>query len=209
MVWTTTAGYDVDEFVRVTRHRERLTGVRPKDEQDLSVLESLYGLYGNSIFKFAYRSGLDRADAQDVVSDVFLIARRRLDVIPLAPWDKAWLFAVARRVIAAARRRRIRDFKLTERLHPRDGESDCSDPRREWIDQMLRELSKRDREIVSLIAWEGFSHDEAARILNCSPNASRLRYHKAKEKLRHRLEQDGGNLQRPSPVESGEVGCDG
>ena len=44
-------------------------------------------------------------------------------------------------------------------------------------------LSDADREILRLVAWEGLSLRDAARVLECSPVAARVRYHRAKSRL--------------------------
>jgi len=49
------------------------------------------------------------------------------------------------------------------------------------------ELSDVDREVLRLVAWEGLSLREAARVLECSPVACRVRYHRAKSRLGSRL----------------------
>jgi RNA polymerase sigma-70 factor (ECF subfamily) len=49
-------------------------------------------------------------------------------------------------------------------------------------------LSERDREVLRLVAWEGLSLRDAARVLGCSAVACRVRYHRAKSRLAARLD---------------------
>jgi RNA polymerase sigma-70 factor, ECF subfamily len=41
--------------------------------------------------------------------------------------------------------------------------------------------------VLRLVAWEGLSLRDAARVLGCSPVACRVRYHRAKSRLATRL----------------------
>jgi len=47
----------------------------------------------------------------------------------------------------------------------------------------LSHLRPLDRELILLVAWEGFSLGEAATILKISPTATRARYSRARARL--------------------------
>ena len=47
----------------------------------------------------------------------------------------------------------------------------------------LASLSERDREALLLTAWEGLTTDQAAAVLGCSPQAFRVRAHRARQRL--------------------------
>ena len=48
-------------------------------------------------------------------------------------------------------------------------------------------LPDRDRELVLLVAWEGFGVAEAGVVLGLKPDAARQRYARARARLRQRL----------------------
>jgi DNA-directed RNA polymerase specialized sigma24 family protein len=56
------------------------------------------------------------ADAQDAVSEVFLVAWRRLDEVPSGSDARRWLYATARRVMANQARANARRRRLPETL---------------------------------------------------------------------------------------------
>jgi RNA polymerase sigma-70 factor (ECF subfamily) len=56
-----------------------------------------------------------------------------------------------------------------------------------------------DREILRLVAWEALPLRDAARVLECSPVAARVRYHRAKSRLGALL--DTASSFRPEPKE--------
>jgi RNA polymerase sigma factor (sigma-70 family) len=105
-------------------------------------------------------------DAADVVAETFLIAWRRLDVLPSDP-DEAplWLYGVARRVLANHRRGERRRSRLGDRLREEIWELlEASEPAArgefEVVVPALGQLREQDREILGLVAWEGLSHEE-------------------------------------------------
>jgi RNA polymerase sigma-70 factor (ECF subfamily) len=63
----------------------------------------------------------------------------------------------------------------------------------------IAQLSDADREILRLVAWEALPLRDAARVLECSPVAARVRYHRAKSRLGALL--DTASSFRPEPKE--------
>jgi RNA polymerase sigma-70 factor (ECF subfamily) len=126
----------------------------------------------------------------DVVSDVFVVCLRRLDDVPRDPLP--WLYAVARKTLANERRKRARtapaDPGVTYEPEPA-GDAGLA--------AAFASLSDDDREVLRLVAWEGLAARDAARVLDCSPVAARVRYHRAKTRLRAAL--DGAASFRPEP----------
>jgi RNA polymerase sigma-70 factor (ECF subfamily) len=52
-------------------------------------------------------------------------------------------------------------------------------------------LSEPEREVLRLIAWDGLSTGDAARVYGCSAGAFRVRLHRARRKLAKQLEAAG------------------
>jgi RNA polymerase sigma-70 factor (ECF subfamily) len=126
----------------------------------------------------------------DVVADVFVVCLRRIDVVPEEPLP--WLYAVARKTLANERRRRGRTAPAADGVvHDPEPVGDSG------LAAAFRELSDGDREVLRLVAWEGLSLRDAAAVLECSPLACRVRYHRARRRLARRLE--AAESFRPSP----------
>jgi RNA polymerase sigma factor (sigma-70 family) len=122
------------------------------------------------------------ASAEDIVSETFLVAWRRLDSIGEDPLP--WLLGVARRVLANQQRAERRRGALTARLEGLvPGQAPNWEPpaamREELVVAMVR-LSPHEREALLLVVWEGLEPARAARAAGCTPVAFRARLHRAR-----------------------------
>ncbi len=141
---------------------------------------------------FSMRRVSGREIAEDVVADAFAVAWRRRDRIP----DPAlpWLYAIAGHVIANQYRSTRRRHNLDMRLaHETAAVAAGSDPaesldRRNAFSAAFALLGEPEREVLSLIAWDGLNTRDAARVFGCSPGAFRVRLHRARRKLAKQLE---------------------
>jgi RNA polymerase sigma-70 factor (ECF subfamily) len=161
-------------------------------------LRSLFETYSSTIFGYAVRAGLSKQDAQDVLSEVFVVCKRRLEDVPLGSVAKLWLIGVARNVVRQTRRQAIREERMLGRLRRRTDwlpsrniEQVVSSSQMDRLSVALDRLPPKEQEIVKLIIWEEMNHADAGKLLHCSPNASRIRYHRAITRLRESLLQDG------------------
>ncbi|MGV8907711.1 MAG: RNA polymerase sigma factor [Propionicimonas sp.] len=142
-----------------------------------------------ALLAYAVRRVTDPADAADVVADTFLIAWRRLDAIPVDA-ERAWLFGVARRVLANRNRGTRRRHAMADRL--RQGLATIPHPEpsgaeRPPLAEALDRLNTSDRELLRLLAWEELRHDEIAVALGISAGAVRVRVHRARRRLQAAL----------------------
>lgn len=144
-----------------------------------------------ALFRSAYPSVVAYAlrrvpagEADDVVAEVFTVAWRRLDDVP-ATNELAWLYGVARRVVANQRRSGARRLHLVERLAAQPPAA-AAEQDSDILDALAR-LRPADQEILRLAAWEQLSGAEIATALGCTPNAAALRLSRARARLRAEL----------------------
>ncbi len=144
-------------------------------------LERLFSDHAAALRAYARRRvGVEIAD--DVVSDVFVVAWRRSDEVP--PDALPWLFGCARRIIANQRRSIRRQEALVERLRHERVEPRGSDVVTDSVlCDALMSLSDGDREVLILVAWEGLEPARAAVVLGCSRRAFVMRLHRARRRL--------------------------
>jgi RNA polymerase sigma-70 factor (ECF subfamily) len=152
----------------------------------------LYREQGRAVLAYALRRVDDPEDAADVVAETFLVAWRRLEEVPAGATERLWLYAVARRVIANARRAGGRRTRLAERLAEalriELATHSKSDGEATEVLGAMAELSDEDRELLLLVSWEELSPGEAARVLGISSLAARSRLHRARRRLRALIE---------------------
>jgi RNA polymerase sigma-70 factor, ECF subfamily len=158
-------------------------------------LESLFLEHAPAILAYARRR-TDHVSAADVLSEVFVVACRRLDEVPA---DAApWLIGCARRVMLNQARAERRRLRLGERLRawtPRAPvELELPDG---TLATALSSLGECDREVLLLTGWDGLSATQAARVLGCSPQAFWVRSHRARRRLAAALSEFEGS---PAPL---------
>lgn len=121
--------------------------------------------------------------ANDVVADVFLIAWRRIDEVPAEPLP--WLLGCARRVLANQRRGEQRGAALRDRIR-RERSTAVHWPREDEVPLAVRalwSLKACDQELLTLIAWDGLTRGQAARVLGISTGTLAVRLHRARRRL--------------------------
>ncbi|WP_246090424.1 sigma-70 family RNA polymerase sigma factor [Nonomuraea deserti] len=90
-----------------------------------------------------------------------------------------------------ANRRRTRTAELDAELADLYGHSPDTEVELDAIGRAFRSLPDDDRELLSLIAWEGLERDEIAKALGLSRNAVRIRLRRARRRLSRALAAAG------------------
>jgi RNA polymerase sigma-70 factor (ECF subfamily) len=146
---------------------------------DARAFERIYEQHADAIAAYALRRVRNEQDAEEIVSETFLIAWRRLPELRGDPLP--WLYGVARRVLANHTRR---DGRATLEL-PGDlaAPIDTTGERAELVAAVLR-LPELERDALLLTVWEGLDQRECARVLGCSRVAVALRLRRARARLR-------------------------
>lgn len=175
--------------------RGQAPGSSPPPAVD-ELFEAAYRSSGTAVLGYALRRSASREDALDVVAETFATAWRRRADMPTDPGEvRPWLFGVARRCLANAGRSTDRASRLGLRLadafvdQPVPGPAALHDEQsdRHEVQQALDRLSDQDRELITLIAWEGLTPAQAATVLDLSPATTRVRLHRARARLREAL----------------------
>ena len=170
------------------------TGHTPLSAEQL--FEDAYRSSGTAVLGYALRRSASREDALDVVAETFATAWRRRTDMPADPQEvRPWLFGIARWCLANAARRTNRASRLGERLADSLADVAVPDPstlhehrtESRLVREALEQLSTEDRELVTLIAWEGLTPAQAATALGLSAGTARVRLHRARTRLRMAL----------------------
>ena len=139
--------------------------------------------------------------AEDVTAETFLIAWRKIDLVPRGSEILPWLYGVAYRVIGNQWRSTRRGRKLHEKLSAIGYETPAApetvivtNQESRQVVAALDSLKPIDREILMLAAWEELPQADIAVTLQISGEAVRQRLHQAKKNLTRAHDR----LSRPS-----------
>jgi RNA polymerase sigma-70 factor (ECF subfamily) len=147
--------------------------------------DEVYAAHVELVWRVLRTLGVAEAQIEDAVQDVFVVVHRRL-----AEWEgraaiTTWLFAIARRVAGAHRRRASRRDVAAEPLGEAEHQADGGDPFAELsraqaaatVLAILEQLDDDKRTVFALVELEQLSVPEVARMLDLNLNTaySRLR----------------------------------
>jgi len=128
-------------------------------------------------------------DAADCLSETLVVLWRRRGELP-ADEDglRAWSYGIAKGVLANHQRSRIRHSRLSARLRDDLTLNPPARPVDTGLTDALATLSAPDKDLVLLVAWDGFGVAEAGALLGLTPGAARSRYSRARKALRAQLD---------------------
>ena len=148
--------------------------------------------------------------AEDVLSQVYLVAWRRLADVPREHEEaRAWLFGVAHRTLRNEHRASRRQHGIALRI----AEAQLVGPGADGLEPDLvaarvdlakawQRLTTVHQEALALTAWDGLTSAQAAEVLGISPVAYRLRLSRARRALRALAGTHLSPSATPSPARS-------
>jgi RNA polymerase sigma-70 factor (ECF subfamily) len=157
-------------------------------EGNADALSELYARFGQTLMALAFRLTGSRADAEDVLHDVFLGLPEALARYEERGSLDAWLKRVTARVALTRLRSRERagEVGLTDDLVSAvSAAHDNLDL--DIVQRAVNALPDTLRVVFVLREVEGYSHSEIAVLLHITPNASEVRLHRALRSLRQTL----------------------
>lgn len=159
----------------------------PVADRDRDIAQLYEDHYHEVLAYCIRRVGVD--DAEDLASEVFVTAWRRREELEMES-ARAWLYGVARGVVANSWRSAFRRRRLADRLqtlrHDATAAAEEYFARTHASDEAvasLRRLKASDQEVLMLAAWEGLTSREIAVALGISVSAAEQRLHRAKTRL--------------------------
>lgn len=165
-----------------------MTAPEPPPPDREARFTALFESTHRALLAYAVRRVTEPADAADVVAESFLVAWRRIDDVPSGAEARPWMFGVARRVLANARRGDRRRLALADRLRAHLTEVvDLPSGQGSDVERALALLSDDDQELLRLVAWEELAREEIAVVLGISRTAVRVRLHRARRRLADQL----------------------
>jgi RNA polymerase sigma-70 factor (ECF subfamily) len=166
---------------------------------DPDAFEDFYREHVEAVQSFVARRVPDPHLAADLTGEVFLAVIDSAHTYrPDSGRPIAWLFGIARNVIAGERRRNARELRARTRLPAAGGLIEPDDLARlharidaeaesRRLYQAMDRLSSNERAVLELVALDGLEVSEAARVLGIRPVAARVRLHRARRHLQREL----------------------
>jgi RNA polymerase sigma-70 factor (ECF subfamily) len=170
-----------------------MEGVRPEID-----LAALVETYSPLLFRVAHSVLRSRAEAEDVVQDVFVRVLEHRKSLTAVRDMRVWLVRVSWN-LAIDRRRRIRpeqfDEGFAESLVARNLPADEALNEAQRLRAVVRELErlpKAERDVLLLSVVEELGTSQMAEVLGRSESAVRALLFRARTRLRERLEEGEG-----------------
>jgi len=164
---------------------ERLISI----DLERSAFEQLFNSNYDDLMRYVVRR-VGPTNSDDIVAEVFLIAWQKCPIDFTSTDSRLWVFRVAHNLIAnelRARKRRAATeiFWIDKSPPPGTVVADPLDGILTGLDIRVAfaKLSPLDREVLALLAWDGFSLKDAAIISGCSQATFRVRLHRARIRL--------------------------
>lgn len=151
-------------------------------------IAQIYNDNKNSVYRLALTYLHSQDEAEDVCHDVFIkMIEHKSSVFPGK--ERAWLLTVTANECKNRLkfRKRHRKEELSENIPVRDS-FDTESTREPDIVEMVLSLSVKERTVIYLYYYEGYSTEEIAEILKITASAVRSRMERARKHLKKKLE---------------------
>ena len=159
---------------------------------DHEAFESLVRRYQRMIYALAYRMSGSAADAEDLTQDVFLRAHLELPGFRAEAKFSSWLYRIAVNQCLNWRKRAARREQVHHDWHAENANNSTAAAvptaaLAQQINEALQKLHPKQRAALVLTTYDGLSHAEAARVLDCSEPTVSWRIFAARNKLKRLL----------------------
>ena len=166
----------------------------------MSQFSELYDSYFSKVFAYVYGRVQDKETSLDIVSDVFEKAYMKMKSLRSPESFGSWLFTIARNEVSSHWRKEkpaakaAQDAAFEQQLHgqPKSPEESLLHKERlAALSALVRQLPRREQEIIALKFDAELTNREIAGILSTSEVNVRVTIFRALRKLRERMQGAG------------------
>ncbi len=199
-----------------TCHDERVEAPAPSSPS------SLWRELGTRLRTFLASRAPAGVDADDLTQEVFVRIQQHLQEVRDAEKIEAWIFQIARNVLADSLRARQRREALSAQLEHDAPEDEAAEAYRDaeaklssCMGTLVDRLPEPYRTAIQLTEMQGLTHAEAARLAGVSLSGMKSRVQRGRERLKVilldccRVELDCRNAVITYQRRDGEACCDG
>lgn len=178
------------------------------DEKPLPSFEQLVGELSGPLFGYLRKMLGNGADADDLLQETLMRIARSLPTLEKSAAVKSWAFRIASNLAIdhIRRNKRASLVEFTEEHDPDDQEEDrlVLDEMNSCVREVIDGLPPDYRAAIVLFNLEGKSVAETAEILGTSVGATKVRIHRAKQRLKEALNRECVYYTTPD----GNIRCD-
>ena len=156
-------------------------------DRDKDMFATLVHPHLGFLFDYARRLGCSSSDADDVVQSALCDLLRQRNDNPTRIGMRAWLGRSVRSHMLMLRRAQRRRRRHEGKVPPPHPTAEHSLDAEDEVGRALAKLDPDARELVTLRFLHDLEYSEIARIVGRTPNACRIRVHRALERLRKDL----------------------
>lgn len=170
--------------------------VKKSKENDEKAFERLYNEFKGKVYFFALRYVKNETAAEDLTSETFMTALEKLPQINDNESFVGWLYTICynkclRHIKAESKAEYIGEeekYSLNEPVMLPDDHAQNDDTKRQ-LRELIDSLEPSQRSAVIHFYYENMSLKETASALGISENAAGQKLHRARKKLRHKIEK--------------------
>lgn len=147
----------------------------------------LVNKYYDYVYKIAWKFSLNQEDAEDIAQNVIIKLAKNLSKYRFEAAFSTWLYRltinVAKDFLRSKNKSKRRELPILEEVI---STQDSNQEKQLEIKELLKEINRLpepQKEAVILVYWEGYSHKEAAEILNCAETTISWRLYEARRRL--------------------------
>ncbi len=157
-------------------------------------LEQIYVKYSAELYRYLFSLTHNAADAEDLLSETFLRALRKLPSFRGDSSIRTWIYAIARNVWLEFVRKSHQGKNVNDMLEvyldDNNFEHVAGQILTEYIREQMLQMNERTRNVI-LLRSEGYSYEEIAEKLQITANSARVIEYRVRRKLRETLLKEG------------------
>lgn len=167
-------------------------------KDNLEAFNLLFRRYEKRIYNFSFRIVGDRLTAEEITLDTFMRAYRARNRYQPTARFTTWIYSIAKNLCRDFFKAQSKDEMISESVHELSlaaespGNPEAIALKGELklkVMEAINLLPRKQREVIIMSYYEGFTYPEIASILKCSPASVKMAAHRAYLKLRELLSE--------------------
>ena len=167
--------------------------------EDVDYFSCIYGRYEKKLLRYIKRlTDITNEEAEDILQESFIKVWKNLNRIKHDTKLSSWLYRLVHNEVISRWRKRKKQRPLLELsdnlLHSIADDLEITQLPEEQLNQELKNISEKYREIVILKYFENMSYEEISDILKIPEGTVAIRLNRAKKEMKARLKLIAENL---------------